>query len=161
MNERRHWTQPAESLMGIALRQLKDESRWTEIRDLNAASFPDMGPHDYYPVGTAIKLPAEPAQQDTKETPCGGCGATTEKQRCIGCLHQFAPQSPSVQQAAATEPTEDLHTFLDAAAGEGLVLGGIDAADLYIAIFPERYANLGGGAALAALAADQKGENDV
>lgn len=35
---------------------------------------------------------------------------------------------------------EDLHTFLDAAAAEGLVLGGVDAADLYIEIFPERYA---------------------
>ena len=65
--EDRYWTQPAESLMGIALRQLKDESRWTEIRDLNATSFPDMGPHDYYPVGTALKMPAAtPAPQDTK-----------------------------------------------------------------------------------------------
>lgn len=33
-----------------------------------------------------------------------------------------------------------LHTFLDAAAGEGLVLDGIDAADLYEQVFPERYA---------------------
>ena len=36
--------------------------------------------------------------------------------------------------------SEVLHAFLDAAAGEGLVLGGVDAADLYVAIFPERYA---------------------
>ncbi|CAN7543832.1 hypothetical protein LJR130_003838 [Variovorax sp. LjRoot130] len=57
-----HTTQPAESLMGIALRQLKDESRWTEIRDLNASNFPDMGPHDYYPVGTVLKLPTERAK---------------------------------------------------------------------------------------------------
>lgn len=35
---------------------------------------------------------------------------------------------------------ETLHTFLNAAAGEGLVLDGVDAADLYIALFPERYA---------------------
>jgi hypothetical protein len=35
---------------------------------------------------------------------------------------------------------EALHTFLDAAAAEGLVLNGVDAADLYIEIFPERYA---------------------
>lgn len=54
----RYWTQPGESLMGIALRQLKDENRWTEIRDLNANSFPDMGPHDYYPVGTALRMPS-------------------------------------------------------------------------------------------------------
>lgn len=51
-------TQPAESLAGIALRQLKDESRWVEIRDINAHAFPDMRPHSYYPAGTVIKLPA-------------------------------------------------------------------------------------------------------
>ncbi|HFL2768247.1 TPA: LysM peptidoglycan-binding domain-containing protein [Pseudomonas aeruginosa] len=51
-------TQPAESLAGIALRQLKDESRWVEIRDINAHAFPDMRSHSYYPAGTVIKLPA-------------------------------------------------------------------------------------------------------
>lgn len=51
-------TKPGDSVMGIALRQLKDESRWVEIRDLNAQAFPDIGPHDYYPVGTLLKLPA-------------------------------------------------------------------------------------------------------
>ena len=49
-------TQPAESLAGIAMRQLNDESRWREIRDLNSGQFPYMGPHDYYPVGTEIIL---------------------------------------------------------------------------------------------------------
>ncbi|MBG4412529.1 hypothetical protein GHV50_08140 [Pseudomonas aeruginosa] len=51
-------TRPAESLAGIALRQLKEESRWVEIRDINAPAFPDMQSHSYYPVGTVIKLPA-------------------------------------------------------------------------------------------------------
>jgi hypothetical protein len=32
-------------------------------------------------------------------------------------------------------PTPMLRTFLDAAAGEGLVLGGVDAADLYLLLF--------------------------
>jgi len=32
-----------------------------------------------------------------------------------------------------------LHKFLDCAAGEGLDLDGVDAAELYIAIFPEKY----------------------
>jgi hypothetical protein len=36
--------------------------------------------------------------------------------------------------------SEPLHKFLDAAAAGGLVLDGVDAADLYIAVFPERYA---------------------
>jgi hypothetical protein len=39
----------------------------------------------------------------------------------------------------ATRLPETLHTFLNAAAGEGFVLDGVDAADLYIALFPERY----------------------
>lgn len=51
-------TQPGESLMGIANRQLRSSERWVEIRDLNAHAFPDMLHHSYYPVGTAIKLPA-------------------------------------------------------------------------------------------------------
>lgn len=59
-------TTPGESVAGIALRQLGDESRWIEIRDLNAQAFPDMGPHDYYPVGTKLVMPksAPPAQPD-------------------------------------------------------------------------------------------------
>lgn len=44
----------------------------------------------------------------------------------------------------ASSPAErvpsKLHTFLDAAAGEGLVLGGVDAADLYVELFPKTYA---------------------
>ena len=51
-------TEPGESLKGIAARQLKDASRWEEIRDINAADFPDMGPHDYYPVGSSLRIPA-------------------------------------------------------------------------------------------------------
>jgi hypothetical protein len=50
-------TQPAESLAGMAARQLKDEGRWIEIRDANALEFPDMAPHDYYPVGSVIRIP--------------------------------------------------------------------------------------------------------
>ena len=36
----------------------------------------------------------------------------------------------------------NLHTFLDAAAGEGLVLGGVDAADLYVELFPKTYVGI-------------------
>lgn len=50
-------TNPGESLRGIAARNLKAPRRWVEIRDLNAVAFPDMGQHDYYPVGAKIKLP--------------------------------------------------------------------------------------------------------
>ena len=50
-------TKPAESIVGIALRELGDESRWQEIRDLNVEEYPAMLGPDYYPVGTAIVLP--------------------------------------------------------------------------------------------------------
>ncbi|SDF23543.1 phage protein NinX family protein [Phytopseudomonas seleniipraecipitans] len=55
--QRTYTTNPGESVMGIALRELKDEKRWTEIRDHNAEAHPDMGPHDYYPVGTVLAMP--------------------------------------------------------------------------------------------------------
>ena len=42
-----------------------------------------------------------------------------------------------IEAAAALEK---VCTFLNAAAGEGFVLDGVDAADLYVALFPERYA---------------------
>ena len=57
-------TNSGESLMGIANRELRSSGRWTEIRDLNAHAFPDMGPHDYYPVGTVLRMPAAPIAQD-------------------------------------------------------------------------------------------------
>lgn len=47
-----------------------------------------------------------------------------------------APGSLPVPEAVR----EALCTFLNAAAGEGLILDGIDAADVYIALYPERYA---------------------
>ncbi len=44
--------------------------------------------------------------------------------------------------AAIQHPLDSrqLHDFLDAAAGEGLVLAGIDAADLYALVFAVDYA---------------------
>jgi hypothetical protein len=57
MRTRLYTTQPAESLHGIALRQLGDEDRWVQIRDLNCSKFPDMKSWSYYPVGSVIKLP--------------------------------------------------------------------------------------------------------
>ncbi|WP_141101107.1 hypothetical protein [Pseudomonas aeruginosa] len=73
-------TQPAESLAGIALRQLKDESRWVEIRDINAHAFPDMRSHSYYPAGTVIKLPAA---APGKEVPQAWIDVQEERRRQI------------------------------------------------------------------------------
>jgi hypothetical protein len=47
---------------------------------------------------------------------------------------------PCASQGYGGAVSDMLHTFMNAAAGEGYVLDGVDAADLYIALFPERYA---------------------
>jgi len=57
LNDWLYTTAPGESIMGIALRQLGDDRRWQEIRALNADQFPDILPHDYYPVGTVLNMP--------------------------------------------------------------------------------------------------------
>ncbi|MVW72173.1 hypothetical protein [Bordetella sp. 15P40C-2] len=60
-------------------------------------------------------------------------------------VREWIPQFQRYHQiiaAPVNEPDanlEALHTFLDAAAGEGLVFNGVDAADLYISIFRDRY----------------------
>lgn len=68
---RSYTTTPGEAVAGIALRQLKDESRWVEIRDLNAHAFPDIGPNDYYPVGTVLRLPAPASARPDLTVWCG------------------------------------------------------------------------------------------
>jgi hypothetical protein len=50
-------TEPAESVAGMAIRQLGNESRWVDIAWLNSLKFPDIGPNDYYPVGTILIVP--------------------------------------------------------------------------------------------------------
>lgn len=55
---------------------------------------------------------------------------------CAHCGHDAEAE----QQAPSTAAQERLHTFLDVAAGEGFVLGGVDAGDLYAEVFPEKYA---------------------
>jgi predicted nuclease with TOPRIM domain len=50
-------TMPAESVAGIALRQLGDVNKWVDIAWLNSLNFPDVGPNDYYPVGTVLIMP--------------------------------------------------------------------------------------------------------
>ena len=54
-----------------------------------------------------------------------------------------AQAKPATADAEVRVPlTEELHTFLNAAAGEGYVLDGVDAGDLYQKVFPGRYAAL-------------------
>ncbi|AHC75464.1 LysM peptidoglycan-binding domain-containing protein [Pseudomonas aeruginosa] len=79
-------TQPAESLAGIALRQLKDESRWVEIRDINAHAFPDMRSHSYYPAGTVIKLPAA-APSEKRSCEHAGCCNTAHPGTSLCIAH--------------------------------------------------------------------------
>ena len=57
----------------------------------------------------------------------------------VWASHDEAAQ-PCASQGCGGAVGNMLHTFMNAAAGEGYVLDGVDAADLYIALFPERYA---------------------
>ena len=58
----------------------------------------------------------------------------------IQILQDATAQPVEVQPAALRS---DLHDFLDAAAAEGFILGGVDSAELYQALFPKQYASHG------------------
>lgn len=92
-------TQPAESLAGIALRQLKDESRWVEIRDINAHAFPDMRSHSYYPAGTVIKLPAA-APSEKRSCEYAGCCNTAHPGTSL-CIAHHSKKAQEQLLAAA------------------------------------------------------------
>lgn len=72
--------------------------------------------------------------------------ALVENFRRSSSRSNWAAVEASARKLAALESPEpvpsNLHTFLDAAAGEGLVLGGIDAADLYVELFPKTHAGI-------------------
>jgi hypothetical protein len=55
--ERTYTTQPGESVAGIALRQCGNEAEWRHILACNP-QFADMLPHEYFPVGTVLTMPA-------------------------------------------------------------------------------------------------------
>lgn len=40
----------------------------------------------------------EVVPESSPEIPCGGCGATSSDQRCIGCLHDFNPKPTAIQK---------------------------------------------------------------
>ena len=60
--------------------------------------------------------------------------------KIVAGVEMLVAECRAAQPVVAEEKPERLHTFLDAAAGVGLVLDGVDAAVLYIELFPERYA---------------------
>ncbi|HDR9033786.1 TPA: hypothetical protein QDB07_001243 [Burkholderia vietnamiensis] len=65
---RTYTTQPAESVMGIALRQCGNEMEWRHILACNP-EFARMLPHEYFPVGTVLNLPPHPAATSRVEQP--------------------------------------------------------------------------------------------
>ncbi|MBR8219081.1 hypothetical protein [Burkholderia vietnamiensis] len=65
---RMYTTQPAESVMGIALRQCGNEMEWRHILACNP-EFARMLPHEYFPVGTVLNLPPHPAAASRFEQP--------------------------------------------------------------------------------------------
>ena len=69
----------------------------------------------------------------------------------------------AVDRALAAHPELQadgvLQRFLNAAAGEGLVLDGVDAADLYVGFFPDAYARAISGITSDAAAATTGGQS--
>ncbi|HDR9026785.1 TPA: hypothetical protein QDB14_000952, partial [Burkholderia vietnamiensis] len=65
---RTYTTQPAESVMGIALRQCGNEMEWRHILACNP-EFARKLPHEYFPVGTVLTLPPHPAAASRFEQP--------------------------------------------------------------------------------------------
>lgn len=100
------------------------------LREIAAGS----GPHTEWartvvassgPVATTSPNEKEPV----KCLKCGGFGNAGYPCAAVGC-----PLAPSPATVPDTKGQE-LQRFLDAAAGEGLVLDGVDAADLYVSLF--------------------------
>lgn len=50
-------TRPGDTPLIIAGAKLGDRERWREVVEWNAATHPHMGPHDWYRVGTILRLP--------------------------------------------------------------------------------------------------------
>jgi len=109
-------TNPGESLMGIANRDLRSSDRWTEIRDLNAQAFPDMGPHDYYPVGTVLRMPAAPIAQTVLANQVSG-GARNLRYEGLfeGETEQQRTERLASSQAAPQPEQRGLVEMIDAA----------------------------------------------
>lgn len=39
----------------------------------------------------SMDKPDAPADELETPTPCGGCGETNPRRRCLGCMHPFTP----------------------------------------------------------------------
>ena len=73
----------------------------------------------------------QPAQEQNFCPRCGKrLGGTDDIHTCTAPAHLNLSK----------QTVEKLHKFLDASAGDGVISDGVDAADLYIEIFPEQYA---------------------
>ena len=57
-------TRPGDTPAIIAKEQLGDRERWREVVEWNAATHPHMGPHDWYRVGTFLRLPEGSNERD-------------------------------------------------------------------------------------------------
>ena len=115
------------------LGSLLQENRDALVEYVNALISARAQPAQAVPVLTDAEIDALYAKSDLEADPGSdyGCGFYSGA--------RWAEQAVRAKMGVAVPMTESLHTFLDAAAGEGFVLNGVDAADLYIALFPERH----------------------
>lgn len=57
-------TRPGDTPSIIAKEQLGDADRWKDVVIFNLVTHPHMGPHDWYRVGTILRLPEVGSEQD-------------------------------------------------------------------------------------------------
>jgi predicted Fe-S protein YdhL (DUF1289 family) len=53
---------------------------------------------------TTDTTPLNQVDHVRKITPCGGCGATSDRQRCLGCFHDFGDEASEWVQGYASTP---------------------------------------------------------
>lgn len=77
---------------------------------------------------------AQPVESATQHNFCPHCG------KRLGGIDDIHTCTAPAHLNLSKKTVEKLHKFLDASAGDGVISDGVDAADLYIEIFPEQYA---------------------
>ncbi len=102
------------------------------------------GLHDTYTLVQAFarhRLATLPPQDSSGDArPCGGCGATSEARRCIGCLHDFGtPESAWVRKHQVAATPSNAQTLREKMRNVELVSGAPPAA---LAVFEEALAAL-------------------
>jgi hypothetical protein len=104
-------TKPAESVMGIALRQCGNEDAWRQILAWNPR-FESLASCDYFPVGTVLVMPPREHAADAQQV---GTDGSAERYAWIVGKAQFSttPGQPPVMTLSLELPAPDHNPHTD------------------------------------------------